>query len=291
MKKSIEKLDFNSLSYERFIELYFTPEQPVIITNIETPNNNQLTPEKIIDRFYDENNRKAGWFDTAILPTEKSIFPTPDLVNKILNRKDISMRKQPMRVFMQPNKHKTLLHYDGNSLHGLNLQIRGKKDWLIISPDTPVSSAPFNFFSVVGSNFTPNANKHDFYEFSTLPGELLFLPRYWQHMVDSVEKININFNWVFTPLTPNLNSTLGRREAELLKLRQKIPIFRNITVNGDELYGGRGLPLEREYAAKVKTSSACSRLIKELLYVFPLLLHMNDINRQAKTFSKNNFNI
>ncbi len=291
MKKHIDRISINDISYDDFLNKYYLPEIPVILTDVHIAKDSDLTPEKIKAYFYNENNREAGWFDAELPKQDTGPIKLPNLVSSILKRNDISMRKRPMRAFMQPNGHKTLLHYDGNSLNGLNLQVRGKKEWTIISPDASISIMPFNFVASVSEGFTPSDTEFDYYNFTTSPGELLFLPRYWLHEVSCKDDININLNWVFTPNTPNYTSKLGQREGELLKLREILPFIRKITVNGGELYGGAGEIIEKNYIKSVKASAAFTRLFKEIAAIVPFLLHIKDIKHQAAKFSNNNFNV
>jgi len=291
MKYQIDRINLSSITYGEFVEKYYIPETPVILSDTHVNKDNNISSEEMISRFYDENQREAGWFNAALPKEDDNFIKLPDLVSTLLSRPDIAMRNQPMRAFMQPKGHKTLLHYDGNSLNGLNLQIKGEKEWTLISPHTPVSIMPFNFVAAVSKNFTPDDKKFDSYQFTTMPGDMLFLPRYWLHEVTCKADINININWVFTPKSPNFNSLLGQREGELLKLKKMFPFLRKITVNGGEQYGGAGTALEKTYIESIKTSSAIKRLIKEIAATVPFLIHARTISMQASSFSKNNFKV
>ena len=215
----------------------------------------------------------------------------PSLLHKVLIRKDMSVRPLGMRLFMQPNKHKTLYHYDGNSLHGFNLQMKGKKHWFLISPLTPTPFAPLMFVSLIAKDFMPNEDYHDYYDFETLPGEMLFLPRYWIHSVSTLEDENINYNWVMTPTFPNENSPLGRRESELLFLRKKIPFINRFLVDSYGEYGGKGEAIIEKYIDSVGYVRLVTRIVKELSYLPKTLFLMKEIKSMAKEFEKNNFRV
>lgn len=290
MKLEIAKESITELSYQQFVEKYLLPETPLIIRNVMSFDEKKLTPDYILKNFTDENKREAGWFDADLV--DDATIQIPELVKSVLARKDMSVRKSPMRLFMQPGGHVTLPHYDGNSLHGLNQQIIGKKHWIITSPNTPLPNIPFMFAGLVGKNFKYDPDKYDFYEFDTEPGDILFLPRYWYHEVHSLESVNLNLNWVFTPTTPNQSSILGRREVEIVKLRKTLPII-NSAFFPDKFvnYGGKGKELIDSYSDGVSNYRMIKRLIKELFGYPKLLILASQLKARANEFSKNNFNV
>ncbi|MEH6711196.1 MAG: cupin-like domain-containing protein [Paraglaciecola polaris] len=290
MKLEIEKRDLSSLSYTEFVNSYLIPEKPLIIQNVFTFDTTVLTPEYILEHFSNESKREAGWFDSDLV--DSGPIRIPELVKKVLSRDDMSVRQSPMRLFMQPGGHVTLPHYDGNSLHGLNLQVLGTKHWILTSPNTPLPNIPFMFAGSVGKNFTYDPHKYDFFEFDTEVGDLLLVPRYWYHEVHSIDPVNLNLNWVFTPKTPNQNSILGRREVEIVKLRKSMPLV-NKAFFPDKFseYGGQGKQLIDTYSENVGTLRMFTRLLKELSGYPRLLFLASQIKARANEFSKNNFNV
>lgn len=290
MQLTIDKVSINDIDYDDFVEKYLLTEKPVVLQDVNTFDTAVLTPEYIKQNFTDENKREAGWFDADLV--ENDVIKIPKLVSQILARDDMSVRKSPMRLFMQPGGHITLPHYDGNSLHGLNQQVYGRKKWIITSPNTPLPNIPFMFAGLVGKDFTYDANKYDFYEFETTPGDLLFLPRYWYHEVHSLGQVNLNINWVFTPMQPNQSSVLGKREVEIVKLRQSWPII-NKAFFPDNFtnYGGKGKELIDSYSKGVSFSRMVTRLLKELSGYPKLIMLKNQLKSRAEEFSKNNFNV
>ena len=290
MNMKIDQVLMSEFNYDNFIDEYLVPEKPLLIRQAITFDTEVLTPTYIRENFADENKRQAGWFDADLV--ENGIIQIPEFVKQILKRDDMAVRKSPMRLFMQPGGHITLPHYDGNSLHGLNQQVLGKKHWIITSPNTPLPNIPFMFAGLVGKDFKYDPQKFDFYEFDTVPGDILFLPRYWYHEVHSLGEINLNMNWVFTPRRPNLSSILGRREVEIVKLRKTIP-FVNRAFFPDKFsnYGGQGEELIKVYSEGVTTFQMLRRLFRELMGYPRLLMLAKQIKARANDFSKNNFNV
>jgi hypothetical protein len=290
MRLEIDKRKLCDLPYEEFVEKYLLPEKPLVIQKVMSFNKEVLTPSYILENFNDENMREAGWFDAKLV--DNAMIKIPEIVKSVLERHDMSVRKSPMRLFMQPGGHVTLPHYDGNSLHGLNQQIIGKKKWIVTSPNTPLPNIPFMFASMVGKNFKYNPTVHDFYEFETAPGDLLFLPRYMVHEVHSLEPVNLNLNWVCTPTYPNESSLLGRREVEIVKLRKTLPLINKAFFPDKFLnYGGHGQELIDRYSRDVNTIRMFKRLVKELAGYPRLLLLAKQLKERANEFSTNNFNV
>ncbi len=288
MQLEIEKIPIDSLDYDRFVQDYLLPEKPVVLTGVVKDEFKKITPEFIYTHFKKEDRRNIGWFD-ATLP--ETVAFVPDLVRKVLGRKDMSMRDLPARIFMQPNAHKTLYHYDGNSLHGFNLQIAGRKRWTLVSPSTPLPSAPLMFVSLVDENFVPNSKTYDVFTFETSEGEMLFLPRYWIHAVETLADTNINLNWVFTPTFPNHRSAVGRRESELLLLRKRLPFLNRFTTDDYRSYGGMGDTLISNYIEGVSVGNLIVRAVKELAILPYALLKASKIKALAKRFEDNNFTL
>lgn len=292
MKLTIERIPIDSLSYEDFVRRFYEPEIPVILTDAGVASPGVLTPDYLHSTFRVKSREKVGWYD-AEMPTDPQAGPIriPSLVSSTLGRNDVVHRSTPMRVWLQPGGHKTLLHYDKNSLHGFNAQVHGRKSWILVSPATPLPTVPFNFVALVKEGFIPDSARYDVMEFKTHPGDMLFLPRYWYHGVATECDVNNNINWVFSPDSPNLRSEFGRRECEMLKLRQMMPLlFRWFpgSLNG---YAGDGKRVVPRYVAGIGPLKAMIRLLKECLRLPRLLWLSKDIRRQAKTFARNNFNV
>lgn len=288
MKQKITRIPIRDIDYEHFVKDYLLPEKPVIITGVDTYNEDEITSENVKKLFKDESRKSIGWYEAPILSSDETI---PTLLHKVLERDDMSVRPLGMRLFMQPYGHKTLYHYDGNSLHGFNLQLKGTKHWYLVSPQTPLSSAPLMFVSLVPKGFTPDDNKHDYYDFETKPGEMLFLPRYWIHSVSTKAQENINYNWVMTPMFPQKNSPLGRRESELLFLRKKVPFINRYLVDKFDEYGGKGEMIIERYIKDIGYSRLLFRILKELANVPKTLFLIKEIKDMASEFEKNNFKV
>ena len=290
MKLIIDRIKYSDLNYEDYLQKYISTQTPVLVEGVFAFDKEKITPEYVKEKFYKADKKEIGWFDSDLVNND--IITIPDFVMKLLQREEFSVRKSPMRVFMQPGGHVTLPHYDGNSLHGMNLQVLGEKRWILTSPMTPLPCTPFMFAGLVGRDFKYDPEKYDFYEFITKPGDLLFVPRYFFHEVHSLGKVNLNNNWVFTPTTPDESTPLGRREVEIVKLRKTWP-FVNKAFFPDKFsnYGGQGEKLINEYSKNVSYLRMVTRFIKELAAYPKLIVLAKQLKSRANEFSKNNFNV
>ena len=285
MEFKIDRLDGNVFDLVLFENNFLNLEKPVIISNVSIDDSDKWTKEKIKRLFLKEENKEAGWY--SFTKVEKLM---PEIVLKCMNKIEYSKRKMPMRIFMHPRGHQSFTHYDGNSVHGLSLQIEGEKEWIIISPNTPLRCIPFMYIAM-DREIKELPNHLICSKFRTKPGDLLFLPRYWQHQVSSLEELNINFNWVFTPKSPSL-SQLGRREQEIIYLRNKFPII-NKAFFPDSIkeYGGTGEELIQNYTKDLSVFRILKRFFIELLNYLILPFFYRDLREKGNLFMKNNFNV
>ena len=290
MVLEIPRVPAQDMTAERFDREFYATESPVVVTGCAVDSG--VTVDHLRGTYMDPDTRDFGWYDSP-LPSASgdTAITVPGLVTDVLARTDVAVRPLPMRVWLQPNGHKSLFHYDGNSLCGFNLQVKGHKSWTLISPDSGLRPAPFNFVMLVDNEFVPDDAAYDVYRFETGPGDMVFLPRYWVHGVETLADVNINLNWVWTPTYPNPSSELGTREIELLRLRQIAPVFDLIMGDSASSYGGSGESIVDAYADSVSRRQAFARLGRELVQLPRMLFKLPSILGEIKMFSKNNFNV
>jgi hypothetical protein len=290
MNLKIDIIPYTEFDYDEYLTKYIHTSTPVVIKGVFTFDEEKVTPEYVKKKFSDVNKKEIGWFDSNLV--DDDIIAIPDFVKKIMNRNEFAVRETPMRVFMQPGGHITLPHYDGNSLHGLNQQLLGKKRWIITSPNTPLPCTPFMFTALVGTDFHYDPEQYDFYDFVTQPGDIVFVPKYNMHEVHSLGKVNCNANWVFTPKTPDESTILGKREVEIVKLRKSWPLV-NKAFFPDKFsnYGGQGEELIAAYSDNVSTFRMIKRFLIELTGYPRLIMLGPQLKKRVNEFSKNNFNV
>jgi len=279
MQFEIPRLAAGRIQVQEFLEQYYDSEKPVIITGVVPPDGNLVQ-----DMLADKNVRPGTGFVGAMLDTTLQRLEVPELVKVVLARDDVVIRARPLRLWMQSKGHRTMLHYDGNSLHGLNWQVTGKKQWTLISPDTPPPFYPFHPYTMTEEKYSPDAARHDFCEFTTMPGDLLFVPRYWLHEVTALDHHTTNINWVWTPRIPNLQVKVGRRECAVLAWRNLIPGLSRLIYEPTRLqdYGGGGEELSRTYARAVHGLELFRHLGGEIRNMPRALFHYRSLKRQAR---------
>ncbi|MBL4868209.1 MAG: cupin-like domain-containing protein [Pseudomonadales bacterium] len=257
---SIESIQYSSISEEAFIKNYYLPEKPVLLKGIRILKEEMCNPEYIRKRFWDDTLKRPGWY-SAPLPNENDDIKVPPIYRTLCNNDDTLVHETPMRVWMHSKGNITPWHYDLGGCHGFNAQVKGSKRWVIVSPQTPLPSVPLTHLGAVGVDFVPNSNKTTYYEFTTNPGDLLFIPRGWSHTVQTLEDVSINLNWLLTPVKPNLDTPVGRRECEIIKLLNTYLSILIVKKKDDE----NSEDMVQNFIMKnISSTAAFIRLLKEL---------------------------
>ena len=128
-----------------FLESYYQPEQPVIFRGIvKTERSVDQIRDLLCDRIAKDDTKTARlmWFDVKP-DLLQDLCEVPEAVSTTLDPETAFLRDNCVRVWFNPAGHMTPWHYDGHSLHVFNLQLKGKKRWTIVSPDTPLLNMPF----------------------------------------------------------------------------------------------------------------------------------------------------
>ena len=290
MRLEIDRIPAYTLTSVEFFARYYKAETPVILTGLDThPNINSIVWARA---HQPDASRRPGHIAIP-MPDKGAEIVVPSLVRDIFAQTDISCKSKPLKLWMQPQGHCSHLHYDGNSLHGMNWQVTGRKHWLLISPNTPPRLMPFTQVAMTHPGFQPDPTNYDFYDFETAPGEMLFLPRYWIHQVTSLGPINTNLNWVWTPTYPNQKVTVGKRESAVIKIRSMIGRLDQYIPNRVHIqnYGDGGMALLNIYTAGQSRWSLLGALAKELSSLIILPFFNRAVNAHMGDMQRNNFNI
>jgi cupin-like protein len=254
-----------------FLGRYYQREEPVIISGIASSLETDAVAvwQALLARAQDDraSQKRFLWFDVrpdVIAP----LCPTPAILQPLLDDPAVYLRPNFIRVWFSRRGHITPWHYDGNSLHVCNLQLVGRKRWRIVSPHTPLACLPFSNTCLFRDYSLEE--KHT-YEFEVDQGELLFLPRYWFHNVESLDDVNVNVNWVLTSTEKPAPSKTARREAELLWLMRRVS-----RVMATVRRKRHGRPDQESdvlsvYASDVTVPAALLRAAREMLRVVVLL--------------------
>lgn len=252
---------------QQFLSDYYRTEQPVVLTGaVETIASTNDVCHKLNAKIVDDDtaSQRLLWYDVRRDLLDQ-ICTTPDVVDQLMDPEQAFLRDNCVRIWFNPGGHITPWHYDGHSLHVFNLQLKGKKRWTIVAPETPLPCTPFSHTVVTKR---PRLDNKRLLTFDLDEGDMLFLPRYWYHYVESMGEMNINVNWVLMPKQSPAPSATATREAELMWLKSRLdPCLPSGAKQTLHTYAGVGKPAVDHLTRHVTSLSGVGRFAKELLRV------------------------
>ena len=271
---------------DTFVRDFYRPEQPVVFRRCVT------SPDRVEDISRKLNSRIAAddtvtqrqlWYDVRRELLDQ-ICATPPLVDRLMNPKEAFLRENCVRVWFNPRGHVTPWHYDGHSLHVFNLQLKGQKRWTIIAPETPPICTPFSHTTLF-KHVSLDGKRH--YQFDLNEGDMLFLPRYWFHYVESEGEMNINVNWVLMPKSQPAATRTAKREAEMMWLKQRLePVLPGQARRTVKTYAGKGHEAVSAITDHVSSASALRRAIIELSRTPLLAVALPNLLGKLRTLTK-----
>jgi cupin-like protein len=186
---------------EHFVNRYYLPQIPVIIQGVvrDWPAARLWTPEFLLASLDDPAAEREYCFDLEHGHRLTRQCETPTFLSAVWTRTTVATRARAMRLWISRRGTHTRWHYDGNSLHVANVQVRGRKRFHLISPDTPLTCFAFSHGARAG--YTPIFEIDTCIHFAVCDitaGDMIFIPQHWSHYVVSLDEDNINVNWVWT---------------------------------------------------------------------------------------------
>lgn len=272
---------------EKFIEEFYHAEQPVVLTGaVKTLATVGEVCRKLNARIVEDETaaQRLLWYDVRRVLLDQ-ICATPAIVDELMDPDEAFLRENCVRIWFNPGGHITPWHYDGHSLHVFNLQLKGLKRWKIVAPETPFACTPFSHTVVTKK---PSLRGKRMYEFDLDEGDMLFLPRYWYHYVESLGEMNINVNWVLMPRVHAVPTPTATREAEMMWLKSRFdPMLPAGAKKTLHTYAGVGKPAVDKLTENVTTTAGLARLGKELarvpLWSIALPAHMMKLRALLRT--------
>jgi len=211
------------ITFEHFCSHYFDTEKPVIIENVTTDWNapNVWTEDYVREKLADIPTAKAAslwyWMERDTLNQD---YTTPEIIERLVDSPKVFPRNELlMRLWVHAKGNVSSWHYDANLVSVFNIQVTGLKEWLIISPDTPLASYPFLSFTVMGESDEKILKNKRYARFDLKQGDMLYLPPLWYHKVTSKEDENISVNWILTKRKTKVISKTLIRELERYHLQ------------------------------------------------------------------------
>lgn len=215
----ITRVSCKDLTIEQFFIQYFEPELPLIITGVNDEFDfSDWSPRAASNLIKDHNLEKNKlWYqlDGSIGEISRK---TPPLVKEALSSEISHTKNRFIRLWSNVKGDRTLLHADANGLFVFNLQVLGRKRWKIYSPDTKFKMYSFTNIPILKYNkYIPSGLQNEEISFFLEEGDMLFLPAYWYHGVETISDYSVNLNWIGTRKTPLLNNAIAR-ENRLFKI-------------------------------------------------------------------------
>lgn len=272
--------------FDTFARDYYRPEQPVVFRRcVVSSDSVDDISRKLNARIAadDTVTQRQLWYDVRRELLDQ-ICATPPLVDRLMNPDEAFLRENCVRVWFNPRGHITPWHYDGHSLHVFNLQLKGKKRWTIIAPETPPLCTPFSHTTLFKH---VSLKGKRYYQFDLNEGDMLFLPRYWFHYVESEGEMNINVNWVLMPKSKPVPTRTGLRESEMMWLKQRLePVLPGQAKRTVKTYAGKGHEAVSAITQQVTKASALRRALIELSRTPLLAVALPNLLAKLRTLTK-----
>jgi hypothetical protein len=281
----VEKVALEEMDFKRFYENYFVTEIPIILTGVANHwrARKEWTAESLQKKIEESSAafKNRLWYESSE-DFLKDEYATPEIVSRTFAETHSVRRKTFCRFWVNEKGNVTNWHYDGNGLYVFNVQVKGCKQWTIISPQTPLASYPFGHRSLPFSFRKPDGNMI-YAQFKLEEGEMIFLPPFWQHHVIALDETNINFNWVGTKKTVPVDSEALKREREILSLAKWVVRFkltRHLFGRADNFlntvyvntFAGIGFPLIEDLTRGVSPQAVFRRTAREAATMIRLMI-------------------
>jgi oxalate decarboxylase/phosphoglucose isomerase-like protein (cupin superfamily) len=212
-----------NISFEDFCSGYYDTEQPVVIESVAK---DWPAKTRWNEKYIRKSLAKEATASTASLwywmerNTLNSDYTTPELIDTLLDSPDVFPRNQIMRIWLHQKGNVSSWHYDANMVNVFNVQATGRKEWLIVSPETPLDFYPFTNFAIMDGKDERNLSDRIHSRFMLNQGDMLYLPPLWTHKVISCDEENISLNWIFTKKETSVSSKALKRELERYFLQE-----------------------------------------------------------------------
>jgi oxalate decarboxylase/phosphoglucose isomerase-like protein (cupin superfamily) len=257
----------SNISFADFQQRYYQSEQPVVIENIGAlwPAKELWTEDYIREQLSREPTAKAAslwyWMEKGTLDKD---YQTPEIINRFLDSPDVFPRTALMRIWIHKQGNVSSWHYDANMVNVFNIQVKGKKEFILVSPETPLDCYPFTSFAIMDDNDERIFQQKIYTKVTLNEGDMLYIPPLWFHKVFSLGEENINLNWIFTKKettvsTKTLTRELERYSVQIYLSKHRYQWVRNAFQNANEKIPGY-LRWKWRYPEMIRTPQLPRRL-------------------------------
>ncbi|MTI42796.1 Cupin-like domain-containing protein [Roseibium hamelinense] len=205
---------------EEFLEKYGEPEQPVLIKGLANtwPAREKWGPDQLRAALHDHPDvADRGVFFVSRKPVLEDDIVIPDFLKSILQSDQVMSDSIAWRFWVNRRHNRTEFHYDTNAENVITVQVKGRKEWVLVSPDTPLPCYPFTNFTLLKDEEKLLRNKR-YCKFDLEEGDLLYVPPYWYHRAVAKEDVNININWTYTKCATSVLTREFQRDIERISL-------------------------------------------------------------------------
>jgi len=281
-----------------FLEKFGDPEQPLLIKGLaeDWPARKRWTPDRLrADLHGNPAVKDRGVFFVSRTPVLEDDIEMPDFLKGILNSNNVMEDSIAWRFWVNRKHNRTEFHYDTNAENVITVQVKGRKEWVLVSPETPLPCYPFTNFTLLKAEEKLLRNK-DYYKFDMEEGDLLYVPPYWYHRAVAKEDVNININWTFTKRSTSVLSREFKRDIERISLldwlkNHRWPFVRSgysKAIGAMPKVGGIGWGLKAFISAPYSPGRGAlySRCFKEVLNVPGMLMTLLAVRATLRKVDK-----
>jgi len=219
-----------TITPEEFAVKYYLPQIPVVVAGLARhwPAVRLWSPDYLFANLKNSAIEREYYFDLGPDHRFAGDCEEPLLIKHVKSRRSVITRAQPLRLWVSRKGTHTRWHYDGNSLQVFNVQVRGRKQFSLISPDTPLSCFGFSYGAHAGYAHVFDIDAPARFAVCQISsGDMLFIPQHWFHYVLSLEDENVNINWVWTDaeLLKTAHTRTAKRERERVAVLYALAIW------------------------------------------------------------------
>jgi hypothetical protein len=203
-----------------------------------------------------------AWFRTTEGELSRDI-PTKEPLRRILYDGNNFQIAENMAIWLSAQRNVTMLHYDGYSFDGFNVQVSGEKTFDLYHPDLECLMAPFTQGALKPTRQVPS------HSVEMKPGDCLYTPRFWYHTVRArTDATNVQYHFARkTP--PSVESRAMRHYINNCWIVRNIPrVIPRSVRQGISEYP----EIVQLYAAKARPTEAVAQVTKATLQLSALLV-------------------
>jgi hypothetical protein len=254
--------NYNDLTKDEFINEYVNKNKPCLIKNF-LQDKEDACSKKYYTNYIKEHtiiNTKGGGFDVS--RGDETFNCKNKIVDEILNNDNFIMGNFA-RLWLHSKGTITNWHYDGNGSDILNISISGAKRFWLSKP---------NSYPTYPLTNIANGDHVAEYIVDLMPNDMLYIPAYWFHKVETLEDETLNVNYLFF----NKKTThMHINNKQLYNVHDML----NTAMCEDPI-----CDIARD--DKIKFSSFGKILSDSIIYLFIYLIFYIMLNKYNETYNK-----